>query len=209
MSDNYQTFAFDSIDEKDAHAVADHAIRWLVSRGYIADALSECSYGSDGLGHKPCPNWREIIDEVELQRLWNVWSARTGKPSPSAHEDIERFLALQINGVEASRRRSVHTSGQNCGPGLEGTCPGCKAKFEPDFDLAELAGRWWEREAVALACPSCLVESRLEDWDWQPDWAFAEAAVTFWNWPPICAEAISDLSTALGSVRIRRIDGRL
>jgi hypothetical protein len=76
-------------------------------------------------------------------------------------------------------------------------------------DVAELAGRWHEREPVELECSTCLVRSRLEDWDWQPDWAFAQASMTFWNWPPISADAIKSLSAALGGIRIRRVEGKL
>jgi len=40
-------------------------------------------------------------------------------------------------------------------------------------EVSELAARWHGREPVELECPACRQRSRLEDWDWQPDWAFA------------------------------------
>src|SRR5262245_13292061 len=120
LGDNYHVLAFDSIVEKAAERTADQAVHWLISRGYICEAVSECAYGEDGRGHKAGPEWLEIADEAEMQRLWSIWSKRTGQPAPSASETLGEFLALEINGVQASSRRGVHTAGENCSPTEEG-----------------------------------------------------------------------------------------
>lgn len=209
MSDNYQVLAFDSIEENAAQAIAHQAIGWLIARGCVCEVQSDSAYGPDGLGHRPGSHWREIVDFDEEQCRWAEWSERTGRAVPSAADSFDDFLTLKINGVAASSQRSVHHSGENCRPEPEGVCPTCNVKSAPEVDLGELAERWWRRETCELVCPSCMVTSRLEDWDWQPDWAFAEASLTFWNWPPISAEVISRMSAALGGVRVRRVDGRL
>jgi len=210
MSDNYQTLAFDSIEPEDAASVAEQSIRWLIANSYISEELSDCVYGSkDGLGHKPGGRWREIVDEQEDQRLWNVWASRTGKPPPQASERLADFLRLQINGVEASSKRSAHCSGENCEASVSGVCPACGVSSVPTSDLNELAEYWWNEGASRLQCPECSVSSSLQDWDWQPHWAFSEAALTFWNWPPISASAVTQLSEALNNIRIRQIVGRL
>jgi hypothetical protein len=108
MSDNYQTLAFDSIDESEAVSAAERAIQWMIANGYVCAERTDCVYGSeDGLGHRPGPRWRELVDESEEQRLWDLWSRRTGQPAPIAAEMVDQFLPLAINGLEATTGRHV------------------------------------------------------------------------------------------------------
>jgi hypothetical protein len=214
MGDYFQTLAFDSIEEEAGAGTARAAVSWMVSNGYVCESLSECVYGSkDGLGHEPGPNWRGIIDLAEWQRRSDRAKKRPVPPQIRHNfreSALDDFLAFKINGLEAHGRRGVETAMQFTNPEARPVCPTCGNRTSKPIDeVSEFAARWHQRERIELKCPACLVRSRIEDWDWQPDWAFAQASMTFWNWPPISDDAIKRLSAALGGVRIRRLKGKL
>lgn len=211
MSENHQVLAFDSIQEEAAPDTIERAVTWLISNGYVCEALSECALGSEGgLGHRPGPNWRDVVDLEEEQRRWDLWGKALGRTPPDASEVLGDFLRLSTNCVETKKTRSVETALGLTYQASRPVCPACRNQTPEQVDeLVVLIDRWWECERVEMECPTCRVSSRLEDWDWQPVWAFAQASMTFWNWPPISGDAIKRLSTALGGIRIRHLEGRL
>jgi hypothetical protein len=211
MSDSFQVLAFDSIEEEAATSTAELAVSWMISNRYISAIPSKCVYGSEGgLGHSPGKHWQEFVDVAELQSEWDHWGKDHGQSPPDAAETLADFLTLATNGVEAHGRRGVESAMSYAHSETCAVCPSCGNKMcKQVAEISEFAARWQAHELVELECPTCLAKSRLEDWDWQPDWAFAQASITFWNWPPISADAINRLSAALGGIRIRRIEGGL
>jgi hypothetical protein len=212
MSDSYQELAFDNVASSDANSVATSAIGWMVMKGYVSHHLSDCVYGAQGkLGHAPGPNWRLIIDETRRWRGLVRVSDFAGTPPPGydPRNDQLQFPNIFPNGVSARVGRTVCQAGENWSGYEAGKCPACNQELDPGVDLDALAGAWFEGLECKIECPSCQVASRLEDWDLQPYWAFAEASLTFWNWPPLSAWFVSDLSHALAHTRIRHVVGHV
>lgn len=217
MSDNYQRLGIDRIDPASAERIVGRALHWLIERGYIMPDLSDCAYGPKyGLAHLPGPNWREIIQNPEAearldaenaQRL-AAWSARTGKPVKLFLE-VSGFPARHPCGVHGAAGREVIHPGGNYDPDLEGQCPVCYARMKLPDDYNDLVSSWYEGMETLLECATCQARSTLEDWDWQPGWAFAQASITFWNWPELSLGFMDELSAVLGGARLRRVFAHL
>lgn len=217
MSDTYQHIGIDRFDPASAERTVELALNWLVQRRYIMEGLSDCAYGpKDGLAHLPGPNWREVIQNPEAQARLDAenarrsaeWSARTGKLAKPFLE-VSGFPATYPCGVHASAGREVIHAGGNYDPDLQGECPVCAAKMNWQENYIDLISRWHEGAETRLECATCRANSRLEDWDWQPGWAFGLASVTFWNWPELSRNFIDELSLVLGGARLRRVFARL
>ena len=217
MGDNYQRIGIDRIDPAAAERIVGRALHWLIERGYIMEDLSDCAYGpKDGLAHLPGPNWRDIIQNPEAQvriaaenaQRLAEWSARTGKLVKPFLE-VSGFEARHPCGVHAEAGREVVHAGGNYDPDLDGRCPACNAKMKWQENYTDLVVSWHEGMETLLECATCKASSKLEDWDWQPGWAFAQASITFWNWPELSRSFIDELSGVLGGARLRRVFAHL
>ena len=207
MGDNYQNLAFDTVLASDAAAVGDKALRWMIAAEYVSAFKTECAYSEDSLGHSPGPRAIEAVDVTREFR-----GLRRPQQTFSAEEAMADTAMSAINGVHVGVGRIVFTAGQNVS-GLDGgVCPSCKARTaSDDLDaiLSDHAEAWFGREPSDLTCDACGIRSRLEDWDFEPYWAFAEVGLTFWNWPILSEWFIAELKAAIAIPRIRQIVGKL
>lgn len=207
MSDSFQHLAFDTVLPDDAAAVGDKALRWLIAAEYVSAFKTECAYSEDWLGHTPGPRAAEIVDVSREFR-----GLRRPQHTFTAEEAMADTAMGKINGVHVGVGRLVLTAGQNIS-GLDGgVCPSCKARTAfDDLDdvLSQHAAAWFDREPSDLTCDACGRRSRLEDWDFEPYWAFSEVGLTFWNWPILSERFIAELQQAIGVSRVRQIIGRL
>lgn len=219
MSDNWQTLALDSVAADDAERVIEAALDWMKASGFIQTKLEDCAYGSDGLGYRPGPNWVWVADNIrtwgDLWRSWSrIWRHEAkpdypGAPLDSDICDTSDFLRRFPNGVQARTGRCVCDPGAYYDDFRTGVCPACGGEVDPEVDFSELANAWYHGEQVGVLCPLCSKVSRLEDWDFQPYWAFAQAGLTFWNWPPISEQFKAGLLSTLSLPRVRHILGHL
>jgi hypothetical protein len=207
VSDSYQHLAFDTVSASDGAAVGDKALRWMIAAEYVSAFKTECAYSEDLLGHSPGPRAVEAVDVTREFR-----GLRRPQHTFTAEEAIADTAMGRINGVHIGIGRLVLTAGQNVS-GLDGgVCPSCKARAaSDDLDdiLAEHAAAWFDRKPSDLTCDACGAPSRLEDWDFEPYWAFSEVALTFWNWPILSEHFIIELKKAIAVPRVRQIIGRL
>jgi hypothetical protein len=198
MSDSYQTLALDTVTANEAPAVIDIALNWMKAEGFILHRPEGCVFGS-GTGFRPGPNWQRIIDDP------GTWA----RPVGSGKCWSDNFLTLAANGVQADASRVVHQSGGNLSGFRSAPCPSCGKAVYLQEEMSQLAGEWFEGSAVDILCPFCSARARLEDWDLQPHWAFANAALTFWNWPSLSGAFRAALTKTLGVSRLRHLFGRL
>lgn len=191
MSDYYQELAFDAIPPDEAEAATRRAIQWLIAEGVIAPELTDCVLGGDNeLGHPPGPNWRNATGDAE-------------------RPDDALFFQLDTNGIECRAGRHVSTAGGHIEETNPGKCPACGGETSEGFDIFDLADRWFEGEDISLDCPICIAASRLEDWDFTPNFAFGFVSITVWNWPELSPGFVERLSQAIGASRVRRIFGAI
>ena len=65
---------------------------------------------------------------------------------------------------------------------------------------------WYEwDDAVTFPCPDCGKPERLVDWEGEFPWGFGNLGFTFWNWPPLSASFVREVTELLGhrSVLVR------
>ncbi len=65
---------------------------------------------------------------------------------------------------------------------------------------------WYEGDdAVTFPCPDCGKPERLVDWAGEFPWGFGNLGFTFWNWPPLSASFVREVTELLGhrSVLVR------
>lgn len=189
MSDNYETLAFDGVDEERASAAAAAAIGWLVERGIVLAQLKDCVLGNGGLGHPPGARWMEAI------------ASPTDWPAPD----------YWTNGVSAFSAKTIVHPGE-CAQGPV-RCPRCGAA-QGDDDRApdaflDAVGDWWAGGIGAFECSRCGEAPPVTLWECEPHWAFGCAGLTFWNWPPLDEAFVQALGQHVGSPRVRCVVGRL
>ncbi len=189
MSDNFQTLAFDTVRAAEIQKVARIGLDWMIARGFVRADQTDCVYAADnGLGHRPGPNWRQIVYE--------------------ARDFDDDFLRLAVNGVHAAIGKGVYNAAEYSND-AKGACPACGEVPDPQFDYLPLAEAWFNGAVVSVPCPLCSTTSLLEDWDFQPCLAFAEGALKFWNWPLLSEEFKKDLLRILSLSRLRHLVGHL
>jgi hypothetical protein len=211
MSDGYQMLCFDTIKEQQAQHVTDATLSWMKEAGFIASTTEYCVYDGDGHGYRPGPNWVSIVDDTRRWRgLVRSDDFIDSNPPPGARPyKLANFLELTRNGVHARVGREVCGAGENVSAFTGGICPSCKNESGLNVEIGELAADWHFGAEVTVECSRCGSASRLEDWDFQPFWAFAEAALTFWNWPPLSEPFVRDLARQVSVPRLRHIVGHL
>jgi RNA polymerase subunit RPABC4/transcription elongation factor Spt4 len=207
LSDNFQILAFDTVSANEAASIGDMAIRWMINAEYISGFRTECVFSEDSLGYSPGPNAIEIVDIARefrgLRRPAHVFIA---------DEAMADTKATRINGVRSTVGHAVFTAGQNASGFDGGVCPACgtrNVREDVEDILVAHASAWFDRRPSKLMCPACGHSFTLEDWDFEPYWAFSELAMEFWNWPILSENFLTGMKRATGISRIRQIVGRL
>ena len=86
-------------------------------------------------------------------------------------------------------------------------CPGCRAEADWEW-VSEAIGDWHAGGDGRSACPACGRSLALNDWDWDPAWAFGCLGLRFWNWPPLRPSFVAEIASRLGH-RVVMVTGRL
>jgi hypothetical protein len=169
MGDFYQVIVARDVSAEAAPRLATRVRDWLIERRIIEPELSECTLGEPG--HRPGSEYA-LAQET---------------PNPSV-------LGLSTNGLQIEVGRTVF---YNLQPEL--TCHACAARFEPGDDYQEAVGAWCEgNDAVTFACPECHHAQRLTKWDGEAPWGLSHLGFRFWNWPPLSARFVREVSEKLG-----------
>ncbi|HEY7200635.1 MAG TPA: hypothetical protein VIC57_10505 [Candidatus Dormibacteraeota bacterium] len=112
-------------------------------------------------------------------------------------------LATRPNGLEVVTGRTVfHGDGTG-----RVACPGCSEAADWDW-LSEAIGDWDAGGDGRRTCPACGRPLGLNDWGWEPAWAFGFLGLRFWNWPPLRPAFVAEVGRRLGH-RIVLVAGRL
>lgn len=174
MSDQSQSIVDLDATAKKAPKLSRLVMEHLFEKQIASRKPSNCVLGPPA-GHSPGSKWSDACE---------------GKPKSS-------FLARKSNGVAVCVERSVFDAGAN---GIDVVCPKCLTHVDEMSDeWTEAVGSWFEgNERAAWTCPKCLRSARLNDWNGPFPWAFGNLGFTFWNWPPLSPEFVSDIGRVLG-----------
>jgi hypothetical protein len=176
MGDYFQTIVDKDVSEDEAPQLAERVREWLVSRRIIEPELSDSALSEPG--HRPGP----------------VHSSALENPSSDA-------LDAETNGLQFQVGRTVFWTNFE-----DLTCRACAHRFEPGEGWSAAVDAWYEGDdSVTFPCPKCGQPERLVDWDGEFPWGFGNLGLTFWNWPPLSASFVREVTELLGhrSVLVR------
>ncbi|GAA4897553.1 hypothetical protein LX16_1099 [Stackebrandtia albiflava] len=193
MGDWFQSITDLDAEVDEAGPLAESITAWLVSVTVISAERTDCVLGAD-LGHPPGPGGSAVVEEPDLL----PWGSRT-------------------NGVSIHIGRKVFTTVDE---DSRLVCPGCHrvgewrdARGDESAQAArfsEVLTDWLGGGGSRLDCLGCGLASRLNDWRWSgTPWAFAALGLTFWNWPSLRPDFVTEFGHRLGGHRIRSVSGKL
>jgi hypothetical protein len=165
----FQTIVDKDASEEEAPELAERARKWLVSRRIIERELSDCATREPG--HRPGRAHSRALENPSLDAL-----------------DSE------TNGVQFQVGRTVFwTSFEDL------TCRACGERFEPGEGWSDAVDAWDEGDDdVTFACPRCGKPEKLTEWSGEFPWGFGYLGLTFWNWPPLSASFVREVTEFLG-----------
>jgi hypothetical protein len=189
MGNYFESIVDVEATEVEAPALAEKVLAWMVSEGVVVAERTDCVLGSEG-GHRAGPRYDAAV---------------TAPPRSGG-----------VDGVHAEVRRGVYDPGQG---GVElVTCPRCaqsdrlqdEQTYEPTArweSVVEAIERWYGGGPGELTCDHCRQVIGLNDWCWEPPFAFGCVAITFWNWPLLRDSFVADVVRVLGH-RVVRVAGK-
>ncbi|MFI7678959.1 hypothetical protein [Actinophytocola sp. NPDC049390] len=170
MGEWFQTIADVDATPDEAAGLADEVVAWLVAEGIVLGGRTHCLLGAEDLGYPPGPRCARAADDVDV-------------PFPVG------------DGLDVRIGRTVFHGGQS---GVDRvSCPHCGASAEWD-EVSDTIGTWFESGVGGHSCRACGRTAGLNDWGWDPPWAFGYLGFTFWNWPPLGSGFVADVASRLG-----------
>lgn len=180
MGDSYQTIADVEVTERESSALAVSAVAWLAATGVVAAAPTACVLDGGGAGHAPGPRYTDAVAA-----------------------DGHALLDTRPNGLQVVTGRTVFSAlGAD-----QVACPRCHTAAAWD-GVEDAIAEWYAGGDGRRACPACGSALALNDWDWEPRWAFGCLGLTFWNWPPLRPDFVAGVAGRLGH-RAVLVAGRL
>lgn len=172
VGQHFQKLADIGAAGSDAPALAAELISWLVEAGIISGA-ADAGCVLAGTGYPPGPRYHDAVTTA----------------------GGDRVLSLRTNGVAVVTGRTVFHGD----PGADVSCPGCGTPVRFAEVIAPAIGEWHAGAGNgSRPCPQCGTRHALNEWDWQPPWAFGYLGVEFWNWPPLSRTFAQRVSSRLG-----------
>jgi hypothetical protein len=182
MSDNYQVIADLDVDLETAEAAVDRLREWMTMQKIIKAAISDCVLG-EPQGHAPDENYVLAVEQ----------------PYPF-------LFKLKTNGARFIAKRTVFYSAGNSN---DLVCSNCGGRFEGQESWSDAVNEWFENKGFGLlACAHCRVKFPITEWRHDPPWAFGNAGIEFWNWPPLRQEFVTKVGDVLRH-RVRLVWGKI
>jgi hypothetical protein len=180
MGDFFQVIVDKNVSVEDAPRLGTQVREWLVARRIIEPELSDSALARPG--HRPGPSCKEALEQP----------------------DSGAFLDLETNGLAIEVGRTVFFT-----VGGELTCRACGAHVETEDGWGEAVDAWYAGDDdVMFACPECGQPERLTEWSGSFPWGFGNLGFTFWNWPPLSARFVQEVTKQLGH-RVVVVQGKL
>jgi hypothetical protein len=181
----------------DAPARAQHMLDWLQAEGIVGEGVRE------GDIHR---QWLESIGGdtasqlVEVDKIVYRPGPNAGKAcSPKARLDLTR------NWLEIDIERQVFDAGEH---GLGVFCASCSSDQREHYETwGNAMSEWLQGSSGAFDCADCGSVAPLQQWRFDPVWAFGNLGFRFCNWilePEFIAEFTNRLGRACKVVHAHR-----
>lgn len=171
MGDYYQIIADLDVSQEMAEHCVGQLRQWMISQKIIATGTSDCVLSSSP-GHAPAENYIIAVQESD----------------PS-------FLKLRTNGATFIAKHTVFFGGAGS---TELVCSTCAGRFKGGDSWTNAINEWYDHSGNGiLACELCATKLPITEWQHDPPWAFGNAGVEFWNWPPLRRDFIEKVGNIL------------
>ncbi|SFW49931.1 hypothetical protein [Cellulophaga fucicola] len=181
MSDNHTSIVSEKTNINNTKELGEKVLQFLIERKIIEEKLTDCTLGV--LGYKPGSNFLSVLEKQNGD-----------------------FLNLGVNGLEVITKRTVfHSNGEN----LEGIyCPNCKQN-QIEKNWSNALDSWYNKSnSDLIKCSNCSYENSITKFIFEPNWAFGDFGLVFWNWGKFKNQFFTDLEKVIGT-EIKVIYGKV
>ncbi len=170
MGDGFQIIVDREVSKDEAPHLAEKVREWLVARRVIKPELTDGQWNSPG--YRPGPGYTVAVET----------------PDPDLFSMLANELVIIVG------RTFFWTPYTNL------TCRACGARFDAYSDeWVEAVGAWHQGDdSAAFACPECGNPERVTEWSGESTSGFGNLGFKFWNWPPLAAGFVREVTELLG-----------
>lgn len=171
MGDRAIIFVDMDIDLAKAPAEATRILGWLQSEGVVAQSARAGDIYRKWLVAINAPPDSELVNDPTI----------VYRPGQNSHRACTNDLVSLINNwLEIKIGRQVFVSGQGYANVI---CPACNADQTAFDDIwGEAIADWFEGGTGTFSCSSCNTSAPIQNWVFDPNWAFGNLGFQFWNW---------------------------
>lgn len=166
---SYQTLADVEAGPDEAERLAAAIIRWLVSAEIVLP---------------------EVVESV----------GRKGRPH-TGHVPGPRFADALVTPEYQPDVMSVVTTRTVFHPGTylsdHITCPSCGLRLGQD-DMSDIVNQWYDGGDGIRGCARCGRSNGINEWVWDPPWAFGHLGFEFVCWPTLRPDFVAEMADRLG-----------
>jgi ribosomal protein S27E len=171
MGDTSISIVPQNVNRKQAKKLSDKVVAYLIERKIISPYKSDCVLGEES-GYPPGTKYKEALEESN-----------------------NHFLELRTNGLQIVDNRQVfYANGVD-----EIKCPNCGTN-NIESEWGEALDEWVNNTGNdKIKCLGCGHSFSIEEYIFEPAWAFGELGFTFWNWYGVFKESfLKDIEAVIG-----------
>jgi hypothetical protein len=190
MGDPFEALVDVDATPDDAPRLASAMIGWLTAEGIIDATPIDESKGWGTVDYRRGPNYQQTIADPH---------------DPYA----ATFSQLKLGRLEVTTGRTIYYPYEGApGPAV---CPMCgysivltdpaTGRLTGDWEpFSDALGDWQDGGSGTVVCPNNGSSIAINDWQWQGDWpvAVGHLGFTFWNWPQLHPDFVSQFNDRLG-----------
>lgn len=151
--------------------VIKNILEWLVSSKIIEAEITDCILGKTG-GYRGSEGLKRIVQNPEaLNTLWKH----------------------QTFGLEIVNEKNVFDTGENALESM--TCSNCNSKY--DVEVYDIITIWWDTEETDVVCTACGKIYDINEYLFDPQWAFSDLGFKFWNFPQFSSQFVGEFQSRL------------
>jgi hypothetical protein len=200
MSEHYVTIVDIETSLDNARAQAQHLLAWLQAEGIISEGIREGEIYRKWLlsigATDSAPS--KIVEQKKIVYPPGPNVSKACSPEANLATTVTNWLEIDI-------KRQVFDAGEN---GLGIFCPACGSDQREHYEAwGNAMSEWLEGSSGAFDCADCSSVAPLQQWRFDPVWAFGNLGFRFYNWvlePDFVAEFAKRLGTAHKVVHTHR-----
>ena len=169
MSEHTVTIVDIGVSLEDAPTTAARMLAWLQAEDIVGDGISAGEIHREWLASVGGDTNSELAKDPKIVH-------RPGPNYRTACADGAHLETLTKNWLEIDIERQVFHAGEN---GYSASCPSCQTEHGT---WLQTAGDWYGGAEGLLVCEDCGYAAPLNQWRFDPMWAFGNLGFRFCDW---------------------------